>query len=225
MVEKLVDNPVHLRRVAALEGEVAVIAGLRARISELEARPPKIVEKIVDRPVDRPVDRIVEKIVTDTSGVEDRDRQLADWRGRYAALQAQLAAAEATPVHRELPPPTIKEPVAAESGAFDLTAAVAAGFRLRRPDDLTVVEGIGPKISGLLNDAGCHRWTQLAQMQVTAIKKVLDEAGPRYALADPRTWPQQAALAASNQWVALRTLQNSLDGGRVAHRSSGSNDE
>ncbi len=71
VIEKLVDNPAHMSRISSLEGEVALIAGLRSTISRLEATPPKIVEKIIDRPVDRivekivdrPVDRIVEKIV------------------------------------------------------------------------------------------------------------------------------------------------------------------
>jgi predicted flap endonuclease-1-like 5' DNA nuclease len=71
IVEKLVDNPSQAARIAALTAEVAVIAGLRGRIKQLESTPPKVVEKIVDRPVekivekivDRPVEKIVEKFV------------------------------------------------------------------------------------------------------------------------------------------------------------------
>jgi predicted flap endonuclease-1-like 5' DNA nuclease len=70
VVEKLVDNPAHLTRIRTLETEVALIAGLRATISKLEATPPKIVEKIVDRPVDRIVEKIVEKPVEVIKTVE-----------------------------------------------------------------------------------------------------------------------------------------------------------
>jgi predicted flap endonuclease-1-like 5' DNA nuclease len=71
IVEKLVDNPAHLSKIATLSAEVATIAGLKMTIDQMRAAPPKIVEKIIDRPVekivekivDRPVDRIVEKIV------------------------------------------------------------------------------------------------------------------------------------------------------------------
>jgi predicted flap endonuclease-1-like 5' DNA nuclease len=63
VVEKAVDNPTHLSRIAALTAEVAVIAGLRSRIQQLEATPPKVVEKVVEKPVDRVVEKIVEKIV------------------------------------------------------------------------------------------------------------------------------------------------------------------
>jgi hypothetical protein len=56
-----------LSLIRTLEGEVALIAGLRSRIQTLEAMPPKVVEKVVEKPVDRivekPVDRVVEKIV------------------------------------------------------------------------------------------------------------------------------------------------------------------
>ncbi len=63
VVEKLVDNPLHLTRIAALTAEVAVIAGLRSRVQQLESAPAKVVEKLVEKPVDRIVEKIVEKRV------------------------------------------------------------------------------------------------------------------------------------------------------------------
>jgi predicted flap endonuclease-1-like 5' DNA nuclease len=47
VVERIVDNPSHLASVARLTAEVAVLAGLRNRVSELENAPPKVVEKLV----------------------------------------------------------------------------------------------------------------------------------------------------------------------------------
>ena len=35
-----------------------------------------------------------------------------------------------------------------------------------------------------------------------------------YAMIDPATWPEQARLAAAGQWDELKTLQESLKGGR-----------
>jgi predicted flap endonuclease-1-like 5' DNA nuclease len=63
LVEKQIDNPSHLASIARLTAEVAVIAGLRHRINELENAPPKVVEKLVEKVVEKPVDRIVEKVV------------------------------------------------------------------------------------------------------------------------------------------------------------------
>lgn len=82
------------------------------------------------------------------------------------------------------------------------------------PDDLTLVEGIGPKIAGLLEGAGIVRFDQLAAAPVPTLREVLAKAGPRYGMHDPQTWPEQAQLAASGQWQALAELQDSLKGGR-----------
>lgn len=96
---------------------------------------------------------------------------------------------------------------------LDTAAAKAAGFKPAGPNDLTVVEGIGPKINELFNHAGITTFAQLAKQTVPQMQKVLDEAGPRYKLAKPNTWAQQAALAAENKWSELKTLQDKLSGG------------
>lgn len=96
---------------------------------------------------------------------------------------------------------------------LDAAAAKAAGFKLKGPNDLTVVEGIGPKISELFNSAGVKTFAQLAQQSVPQMQKVLDDAGARYKLAKPGTWAQQAALAAENKWTELKALQEKLTGG------------
>jgi predicted flap endonuclease-1-like 5' DNA nuclease len=79
-------------------------------------------------------------------------------------------------------------------------------------DDLKIVEGIGPKISSVLQAAGITTWAQLAATDVDTLKKILREADIR--LGDPTTWPEQAALAAEEKWDELTTLQDSLKGGR-----------
>lgn len=108
------------------------------------------------------------------------------------------------------------KPVAAEvpkTFVLDVTAAKAAGFKLKGPNDLTVVEGIGPKINELFNNAGVITFAQLAKQTVPQMQKVLDDAGARYKLAKPGTWAQQAALAAENKWSELKALQDKLSGG------------
>jgi predicted flap endonuclease-1-like 5' DNA nuclease len=77
-------------------------------------------------------------------------------------------------------------------------------------DDLTKVWGIGPKINKLLNNSGIFTFGKLARTQVNTLDQFLDEAGPNYQLADTsitQTWPEQAAIAASGDWQALRTYQ------------------
>jgi len=81
------------------------------------------------------------------------------------------------------------------------------------PDDLKLIEGIGPKISSLLQAAGIMTFAHLASTDVRRLKQIIAEAGLT-ALADPTTWPEQATLAATGQWDALETLQHELKGGR-----------
>jgi len=46
------------------------------------------------------------------------------------------------------------------------------------------------------------------------LKGILADAGKRYQMHDPTTWPDQASLAAEGKWEELKTLQDELDGGK-----------
>lgn len=94
------------------------------------------------------------------------------------------------------------------------TAAVeVAPVAERVPDDLKLIEGIGPKINSVLNNAGVLTFAQLAEMTPEALRQILDDAGLS-AINDPTTWPEQAALADAGNWDGLALLQNDLRGGR-----------
>lgn len=81
-----------------------------------------------------------------------------------------------------------------------------------RADDLAKIEGIGPKIAGLLSEHGIKTFRQLANADLDELNRLLDEA--RLAFADPSTWPEQARLADLQDWEALSELQSRLKGGR-----------
>lgn len=82
------------------------------------------------------------------------------------------------------------------------------------PNDLKIVEGIGPKIEGLLKNAGINTWSELAATSVDRLKEILADAGERYRLAEPSTWPKQAELAAAGKWDELKEYQKFLNGGK-----------
>ncbi|MCB9762568.1 MAG: hypothetical protein H6739_22405 [Alphaproteobacteria bacterium] len=82
------------------------------------------------------------------------------------------------------------------------------------PEDLTRIEGVGPKIAALLKDAGLTTYRLLSIATVARLNEILDQAGRRYATADPTTWAEQASLAAAGRWDELDTLQEDLKGGR-----------
>ncbi|MFK8021092.1 MAG: helix-hairpin-helix domain-containing protein [Pseudomonadales bacterium] len=92
---------------------------------------------------------------------------------------------------------------------------ISFGGKKYKLDDLKIVEGIGPKIEGLLNEAGINSWAELAAADVEMLRTVLADAGSRYSVHNPETWPQQAGLCAKQSWDELQTLQDALDGGRV----------
>ena len=84
----------------------------------------------------------------------------------------------------------------------------------RVKDDLTKVEGIGPKIAGLLNNQGIWSYQQLSECSIDTLQELLINAGPRYRIHNPGTWPDQAKMAAEGNWEALENWQDQLKGGR-----------
>ncbi len=97
---------------------------------------------------------------------------------------------------------------------IDLSAAAEILGHSVRADDLTVVEGIGPKIAELCHGIGIHTWADLGSTEVSLLKTMLVDAGPRFRPHDPGTWPDQAKLLAAGQWKDFVRLTDSLRGGR-----------
>lgn len=81
-------------------------------------------------------------------------------------------------------------------------------------DDLTKVEGIGPKIAEVLAGKGITTFAQLAETSAETVSEYLAEAGSRFASHNPATWAEQAKLAAEGKWDELKELQDKLNGGR-----------
>ncbi len=97
-----------------------------------------------------------------------------------------------------------------EAGGAGHHAEVAAAA----PDDLTKIEGIGPKVQGLLNAAGITTFAELASRTPEELDQIMDAAGSIYKAMDETSWPRQAALAAEGKWEELQRLQDELVGGR-----------
>ena len=106
--------------------------------------------------------------------------------------------------------------------AKDTAAAAVHGFtRLKSPDgfdNFEIIEGIGPKINLVLHQAGVHTFGELASMEVSAISKILDAAGPNFKLANPQTWAEQSRLCDAGDWSALKALQDELVAGVALKR-------
>ena len=118
--------------------------------------------------------------------------------GRRTVLQRRLELRPSTEGSVAAPPSV---PPGSEASSADAS-----------PDDLTRVEGIGPRVAGLLEDAGIATYRQLAHADPDALRRMLRDEGLYFA--DPTTWPEQATVAATGAWPALETLQQELSAGR-----------
>ncbi|AXA84442.1 50S ribosomal protein L20 [Lysobacter oculi] len=106
-----------------------------------------------------------------------------------------------------------KAPVAEKAAP---AAKKAPAKKAAKGDDLKIIEGIGPKIAEVFNDAGIVSFQDLANADVAKLREILDAAGSQFAAHDPTTWPQQAELAAAGKMDELKVLQDELQGGREA---------
>ena len=147
----------------------------------------------------------------------------------FSQLKAQMEDGPAKPAPKKEAAPKKEEPVA-EKPAEEVAPVVEEVVEEVAPvveevveekaaapasaDDLKKIEGIGPKISEILTTAGIGTFATLASTEADKIREILAEAGNRYKMHDPTTWPQQAQLAADGKWDELKTLQDQLDGGK-----------
>ena len=101
-----------------------------------------------------------------------------------------------------------------EAAWADRLAVTSAGGAPVEKDDLKRIEGIGPRIEKMLNDDQIFTWAELADAPVERLKGLLRRGGDRYRMHDPKSWPDQAKLAAEGRWEELKELQDILQGGR-----------
>lgn len=90
--------------------------------------------------------------------------------------------------------------------------AAALADAKSNPDDLKVIEGIGPVLEKTLNDGGVYTYAQIAHLGADALKAILEAAGDN--LHDPATWPEQAALLRDGKMDEFKALTDELKGGR-----------
>ena len=130
-----------------------------------------------------------------------------------AEKPAAPATKAATPKKVTAPKAT-EEKVAPAPKTKAVKVVKAAAPAPTAKDDLTKIEGIGPKIAEIFAAKGIATFADLSKAKPAALKTILDEAGSRFKMHDPTTWPAQAKLAAAGSWDKLQTLQDELKGGK-----------
>jgi len=98
---------------------------------------------------------------------------------------------------------------------FDAGDAKAALGKSIKLNDLKLIEGIGPKIENLFNNAGITTWSGLADLHVARCREILMTGGDRYRLHDPASWPMQARMCAEGKWKDLARWQDDHKRGKL----------
>ena len=76
-----------------------------------------------------------------------------------------------------------------------------------KPDDLTQIHGIGPRIASILNDSGITTYAELEHANIGDLRQSIAVGGalPPSSL---NSWPTQASYAARGDWSGLATYNN-----------------
>lgn len=82
-----------------------------------------------------------------------------------------------------------------------------------KPDNLTKVEGIGPKMAQALTAAGIDTFAKLAAVDEATLHAAIEAAGMKFAPSLP-TWPLQAKYLAEGDIEGLKQYQQQLVSGR-----------
>jgi predicted flap endonuclease-1-like 5' DNA nuclease/predicted nucleic acid-binding Zn-ribbon protein len=185
-----------------------------ALVKQLETEKAQLTAKVVELEGD------LAGFTPAAAGTGEWAAEKAALEARIKELEAQLAAPAPRGLTTEVAAPeaqptteTVAEEATPPAPAAGTLIVLPSGAKVKQ-DDLKMVEGIGPKIEGLLHAAGIKTWRQLADAPVDEVQKVLDEAGPRYRMHQPTTWAKQALLAADGKWEELEAYQDRLVGGR-----------
>lgn len=123
------------------------------------------------------------------------------------------SAKKETPKKETAKPKAAKKETATKEVKSTVKKAVVKKAKTSKTDDLKKVEGIGPKIAEIFNNAGIVTFADLAGTKVDKLKEILAAAGSRYASKNPGSWPKQAKMAADGKWDELKVWQDNTKGG------------
>ncbi len=120
---------------------------------------------------------------------------------------------EPTPAKVDTKPAPVVAKVPNVEVDVEATKEAVAKETKTEADDLTKIEGVGPKAAEALVAAGMSTYAAIAKGDAEKIKEVLTDASSRMAHLDPTSWPKQAKMAADGKWDELKEWQDNAKGG------------
>ena len=204
---------------------------LRARVGELEGANTNLQRIIAEKDAQRAAAALSEPVPPEAplapgapavsapaavpmAELTELQLKLAEQQHWISELRVRLWNSEAR--NRDLQAVVDSHVVAAAPPEPDLGEAARVLGVPVRVNDLTVIEGIGPAIAHLCINRGITTWWSLANADLALLRSMLAEAGPKYQVHDPASWPQQARLLANGQWEKFQRLAEALRDGNDA---------
>jgi predicted flap endonuclease-1-like 5' DNA nuclease len=149
--------------------------------------------------------------------LEDVEEAIVD--AGLPAMRGEIDELEAAPpaepeIDAPAPIQQIEAPEAMSRTDIDIPAsALPKVGDVAGSDDLTRIEGIGPKLSDVLVIAGIKTFAALASTSTDRLTEIIKAAGVRKP-GSIDTWAKQAGYAAKGDWKALAAYQKTLSSGR-----------
>lgn len=233
---KLEKNLGSISDMTRLPGAIFVVDTMREHIAVKEAQKLNIpIFAMVDtnsdpRPIDyiipsnddagKSIEIIMEEVTKAVAqGLSERKSDKNEEGDEETVAQAaavkkeKAEKAEKTEKAEGSKTPEVTEKTEPESAPEKGAENVETPLEAEAADDLTKVEGIGPKAAEALVGKGITTFAALAEATAEQIKEVLEETSSTLAHLDPTSWPKQAKMAADGQWEELKAWQDSVKGG------------
>lgn len=229
---KLEKNLGSISEMTRLPGALFIVDTMREHIAVKEALKLNIpIFAMVDTNSDpRPIDYIIPSNDDASKSIDVILGHVTDAviEGLAERKSDKQAEKEAAAPAKKSPAPA-KEEVAAEAPKAEeapkkdepkkeepkkeAPAKKATTKKAAKGDDLTKIEGVGPKAAEALTNGGIGTFAVMADADPAKMKEILTEASSRLSHLDPTSWPKQAKMAADGKWDELKEWQDNAKGG------------
>ena len=148
--------------------------------------------------------------------VSNREEAMQSWEGRILSREHDVADREASVNYHA-------NRIANDAAGYEAVKnLLKQHYRTAEGRDrLQALVGIDDRTVELLNQAGIRTFERLAETSMGELTRLMEAAGPRYALANPLSWAEQAGLFLAEDWVALDNLQGELKGEKRENVAAG----
>jgi predicted flap endonuclease-1-like 5' DNA nuclease len=208
-------------RVTELESELALVKGKLADSEKARTDVAASATAAADANAKR-VDELAKKAAADAEASAKRITELesehASLNTRFVALQGDHDTARSSHASLNTRFLALQGEHDTTTSAHAACASEIAGLKAQLadatagPDDLTLIEGIGPKMDQALRAAGITRWVQVRDADEARLHDAVSKAGMTLAPSIP-TWSKQAAFLVSGDQVGFKKYTDYLVAG------------